>query len=31
MLIDEVAISASLFDITTYAFNNWENLKEKHS
>jgi malate synthase len=31
MLIDEVAISASLFDITAYAFNNWENLKEKHS
>ncbi len=31
MLIDGVSISASIFDITTYAFNNYQNLKDKHN
>lgn len=31
MLIDGVPISASIFDITTYAFNNFNTLKQKHN
>ena len=31
MLIDGVSISAAIFDVTVYAYNNFKNLKDKHS